>query len=499
MGLAACGGGGTTVAGGGSGGTGVGPVTGFGSVFVNGVEYSTGGANIVIGGVENRLESELKVGMRVRVDGGFSATGNAGTAERIEAIREVRGPLDDDGVDNVLNRLTVAGQTILVDPATLFDNVADLLALQSIQSGTLRHPEVEVHGASDDGGSIHATYIRKGADDFPVAADNVEVRGKISGLAPVLTRFFVNSLPVNYSGAVRVNVPLTGLADGMYVEVKGKITAAGGSGTLNAARVEVLDNTLGSSNDGVRVEGYVVSGTSKSSFVLLGPGGNVSVDGVSATLIPSTAAIAPGKKLQVEGAVAGAILKASVIRVRAANGVKMEGIGGQADLANRTFLLLSRTVQVDGYTRFDDDIGNTRNFNLTALFPTPSATDNVRVVGSWDGTRVEATLVERIVPGDPGLVLLQGPLDSGSIVPLASFNIIGVTVTSNSAFANTEFRDASGNPVSKNVFFANVLPSLGPNQVVKVKRGVFIPGSPSRVQDDSVTKKMEVEIEQINN
>src|SRR5512139_1871774 len=116
VGLASCGGGGTTTAGGGSGGTGVGPVTGFGSVLVNGVEYSTNNANVVIGGVENRPESELKVGMRVRVDGGFSATGNAGTAERIEAIREVRGPLDDDGVDNVLNRLTVAGQTVLVDP-----------------------------------------------------------------------------------------------------------------------------------------------------------------------------------------------------------------------------------------------------------------------------------------------------------------------------------------------------------------------------------------------
>jgi len=40
-------------------------------VIVNGVSYSTDNANIVIGGVENLPESELKVGMRVRVDGGF--------------------------------------------------------------------------------------------------------------------------------------------------------------------------------------------------------------------------------------------------------------------------------------------------------------------------------------------------------------------------------------------------------------------------------------------
>ena len=273
--LAACGSG-TTTAGGGSGGTGVGPVSGFGSVFVNGVKYATDNANIVVGGAENRPESDLKVGMRVRVEGAFSTTDNTGTAKRIEALREVLGPVDDNGVDNVLNRLRVAGQTVLVDPATIFDNVADLLALQAIQSRTLGHPGIEVQGAADDNGFLHATYIRKGADDFPVATDNTEVRGKITGLAPI-TRFLINSLPVNYGGAVRVNVPLTGLANGMYVEVKGKLTAAGGTGTLNAVRIEVLDNAIAANNDPVRVEGYVVTGTSKSSFVILGPGGKVSV------------------------------------------------------------------------------------------------------------------------------------------------------------------------------------------------------------------------------
>src|SRR5512139_368734 len=110
--LAACGGG-TTTAGGGSGGTGIGPVSGFGSVIVNGVKYATDNANIVVGGAENRPESDLKVGMRVRVEGAFSTTDNTGTAKRIEVLREVRGPVDDNGVDNVLNRLRVAGQTVL--------------------------------------------------------------------------------------------------------------------------------------------------------------------------------------------------------------------------------------------------------------------------------------------------------------------------------------------------------------------------------------------------
>jgi len=496
LGLASCGSGSSTTEEG-TGGTGVGPVSGFGSVIVNGVKYSTDNANIVVGGAENRPESELKVGMRVRVEGPFSATDNSGTAKKVESIREVRGPMDDDGVDNVLNQLRVAGQTVLIDPATLFDNVVDLLELQAIQSGTLRHPEVEVHGAADDNGFIHSTYIRKITDDFPVATDNVEVRGKIIGLTPITTRFFISSLLVNYGGAVLVDVPLTGLANGMYVGVKGKLPAAGGSGTLNASRIEVFDNIVGANNEAVRAEGYVVSGTSKSSFVLLGPGGKVSVDGQGATLAPQAAAIGPGKKVQVEGAITGTVLRASVIRVRPPDSVQIEdAVTGSPNLAAGTFtVLFNKTVQVDGYTRFKDNVGGDRNFSLAKLNPN----DNVRVVGSYDGNKVTAILLERIAPNDPGKVLLQGPIDSGSIIRQVSFGIAGVIVASITNWSNTEFKDASGNPVTMQTFFATVLPALQPNQVVKVKRGVFIPVFPPRIRDDDPARTMEVEIEQVNN
>jgi len=501
--LSACGGGGTMTAGGGSGGTGIGPVTGFGSVIVNGVEYSTDNANIVIGGVENRPESELKVGMRVRVDGGFSTTGNTGSAKRIEAIREVRGPLDNNAVDNVLNRIRVMGQTVLVDPATILDNVADLLEFQAIQSGTLRHPEVEVHGAADDNGFLHATYIRKWADDF-LPADNVSIRGKMKEFNPTLRTFKVGSQTVTFPLLGLERVPPGAIFDnGIYVDVRGVLSSIGGAGTLNASRIEVLDNTLGASKDAVRVEGYVVSGTSMSSFVVLGPGGNVSVDGITATLVPSNGTIGPGRKVQVEGSMAGKVLKASVIRIRLPSSVKMEGVGGQADGQNRTFRLLSKAVQVDGYTRFQDDAGGSRTLDLGTLFPTPLATDNVSVVGSYDGSKVEAVLVERVVPDDPGLVLLQGPIDTGSVnLSNLSFDILGIRVTSVKNFTNTEFRDALGNQVLFPEFFAVVLPNLQPDQVVKVKRGVFYDGSPtgslSLIRDDSDTRKMEVEVEQVN-
>jgi uncharacterized protein YdeI (BOF family) len=496
--LAACGGGETPTAGG-AGGTAVGPVNGFGSVVVNGIRYATDNAVIVIGGVENRAESELKVGMRVRVDGAFSVPGDSGTAKRIEAIREVRGPMDDNAVDNVLNRLRVAGQTVLVDPATIFDNVADIQELQAIQSGALRHPDVEVHGAADDNGSIHATYIRKGADDFRLA-EPVSVRGKMRNFNGVLRTFDIGIQAVTYPllGLERVP-PGAVFADGVPVDVRGNLSAVGGTGTLAATRIEVLDNAVGGNNDPVRIEGYVVTGTSKNAFTLLGPGGNVSVDGAAATLIPAGGAVFAGQKVQVEGAISGTVLKASVVRLRPPSNVRIEDTvpaSPPPDPATGTLtVLFGKTVRTDGYTRFLDSAVGDRIFGLARLNPG----DNVRIAGSFDGSAITATRIERITPADPGKVLLQGPVDNGSIVPGVSFRIAGVTVISFTTWANTEFRDASGNPVDLATFFGTVLPTLRPDQAVKVERGVLVPGTPPSIQDDDPGKKMEVGIEQVNN
>jgi uncharacterized protein YdeI (BOF family) len=478
--------------GGNTDGTGIGPVAGFGSVKVNGVRYATDNANIVIGGVENRPESELKVGMRVRVEGVFSATNNTGTAGRIEVIREVRGPMDDNGVDNVLNRLRVAGQTILIDPATIFDNVTDILGLQSLQAGTLRHPEVEVHGAADDNGFIHATYVRKNADDFSLA-DNASVRGKMKIFNSTLRTFTVGNQIVSYPLLGLEKVPPTAVfADNVFVEAKGELTAVGGAGTLIASRIEVLENAVGGNNDAVRVEGYVVSGTSKDSFVLLGPGGKVTVNGMGATLSGGT--VAPGVKIQVEGVVNGATLRASVVRVRPAGSVRVEAaVSGTPNVAAGTFTVLTKKIQTDGYSRFKDEAGDLRTFGLTNLL----AGDNVLVVGSYDeaGDVVNTILVERIASLDNNRPLLQGPV--ASEVVNVSFTIIGIRV--DAGYSNTEYFAKDGSslgsgPTAVTAFFT----ALVNGDVVKVKRGIFTTGTPPTISEGAGTPKMEVEFEEVN-
>src|SRR5882724_9545279 len=114
--LASCGGG--TSETGGSGVTSTGTITGFGSVFVNGVEFNTSGATIVRDG-NPATESNLRVGMVVMVNG--SRSGSSGNATRIEVDDALKGFVE--GKPDA-NHWSVMGQTVLVDDRTRFENNA---------------------------------------------------------------------------------------------------------------------------------------------------------------------------------------------------------------------------------------------------------------------------------------------------------------------------------------------------------------------------------------
>ena len=99
--LTACGGsdGGTSTAGiGGVDGAAVskGVVTAKGSVFVNGIEFSTTGATVTIDGVP-ATEDKLQVGMVVKVRGASDDATKKGTAIKIEARDALEGTIESVG------------------------------------------------------------------------------------------------------------------------------------------------------------------------------------------------------------------------------------------------------------------------------------------------------------------------------------------------------------------------------------------------------------------
>src|SRR5216683_3107418 len=213
--------------GGGTGGAGVtgsfGTITAFGSVFVNGVEFSTSGATIVLDD-NPATESNLRVGMVVTVSGPRS--GSSGSATRIEVDDAVKGFVEAK-LD--ANHWTVMGQTVLVDDQTRFEN--------NVQPGVGEF--AEVHGLVVADGTISGGFIeKKNGPPFPA----FEVKGFVKNQNDTAKTFQIGTLTVNYNGALINDMPNpAGNAwNGLLVEAKGN--ACTGStpvcGTLIASKVE---------------------------------------------------------------------------------------------------------------------------------------------------------------------------------------------------------------------------------------------------------------------
>ena len=409
LGLTACGGGGV-VAGGGTGGTGVGPVTGFGSVIVNGVRYDDAkidNTNFFDG--HGRTKADLVVGMMVAVFG--SIHGTDGTADNITVLRHVDGPMDDNGVDLATNRLKVLGQDVLVDASTVFDNgIASLADLRTIQGANIKHPELEVHGSADNNGVIRATFIHKWSDDR-VAGREVQLRGTAAGLDTVAKAFSVGRQAVDYGGLGGVPA---GLDNGAFVEVRGTLRAS--DNVLAADSVKVEDATGGQPSGGrAEVEGYVNRVlTPNASFELVGPNGVQTVTWTAGTTFfdgGTGADVRPGVKVEVEGTrKPDRSLAATKIAIRRASNVRMEST--VTGVTSTTITIFGKTVTVNGLTQYEDKSSiDLKTFGQADI----AVNDNVRISAFLDNSTnpatVVATRVERIDPIAIDRHILQGPVD----------------------------------------------------------------------------------------
>jgi len=298
-----CGSNGVTTAGGGAGGTGIsqGPITGFGSVFVNGVEFfSTTGTVINKNGTPSS-EGDLGVGMVVTVQGSFDSSGMTGDATQIDFNDNLEGPVQS--INTVDQSLGVMGQTVKVDTGTHYQsdvNGVTVAGLNDLQAGNV----IEVSGFIQADGTILATYLElKSTSCNP--SDEFELKGIISNLDS--TTFQINNLTVNYSSAT---LPQGGLSNEMFVEVK--TTACYNGGDMIASEIEVQDSGLtGSEGSKMELEGFVTQFNSPTDFVVNAQ----PVSTTDATVYESgnSTDLANNVRVEVEGQLANGILIANKI------------------------------------------------------------------------------------------------------------------------------------------------------------------------------------------
>ena len=220
-----------------------GVITGFGSVYVNGTRYHTGGTRFDIDDNPGS-ESDLRVGMIVTVRGTHSNDGTSGRATYIEYDNEIKGPVSaitPDPMDATRVTLTILGQPVEVNANTTIDDDGGL-TFATIQVGQV----LEVSAFKTEGGLV-ATHIELQPNDL-----EIEIKGEVENL--VGNNFEINGFAVSFGPATEFeDIPV--FRNGIYVEVEGRLDGAGT--TLLADEIEAEDESLYDDLDDAEIEGVI--------------------------------------------------------------------------------------------------------------------------------------------------------------------------------------------------------------------------------------------------
>jgi hypothetical protein len=463
--IAACSGGGDTAGIGGSGFISSGTVTGFGSVFVNGVEFETSGTVFDIDDSGTGSQSDLAIGMVVTVNGTVNTDGVTGNATRISFDDQLQGPVsgitaaDPDGENR---SFTILGTTVRINAInTVFDVTGGLIVLAFDFDNIANGNNVEISGFVNTAGELIATRVELKATTFSTS-NIVEFKGTVSGFTDISTPFTLTGLTginINASAATLDNLA-SGLSDGVSVEVKGTCSNASCS-TLTATRVEGQNGFDDAAK--ISVEGLITDFVDSSNFKING----ISINASSATLSPATLVLRNGARVEVEGPISNNVIQARTVELRGGD-ARVHATVTSVDSATGNFVVTAnaQTIAVTVTTATENE-------------GTVSVGNFVRVRGfENDGGGITATRVE--VRSNDDDVIVQGNLQA--FTADASIQILGVsfTVDYDTGAGETEFQNVADAGISQDQFIA--LAPVGTLVKVKDKEGQAVPGVADEIE-----------------
>lgn len=418
-----------------------GTVTGFGSVYVAGVEYAAPNGTITLDGA-SAAEADLRPGHVVSIKGRLtSGTTTAGRADSLTADAAVAGTVDTR--DAAAGTITVLGTGVQLYAGTSFGTGIDGAATTPFAIGD----RVIVHGYSGSGTAVLATRIERAA-----AARELQVAGRIASLDAGARRYTVRGTTVDYAAADSVS----GLRDGAFALATGTSTAADGS--LRARRVTVRDEAPAAERDQGDVEGVIARYASATDFDV---GGRTITTTSSTTYTNGTATdLRAGVLLTVRGRFdANAKLVASSVEFSRAANFRMLAPIEFFDVPTTAFAVGGVQVRTTSRTRWEDrSVQGSRTFRYAEL-RSGEWLDTRGVEESATRTATAVVVERRDFPADQRIEL-QGLARS---VQNPALMLVGVPVVTTEA----EFRDRAGAVLTRAQFF-----SQARDQVV-VARGRF--------------------------
>jgi len=317
-----------------------GPVTGFGSIIVNGVRFDDSSAEVEDEDGGAGRKGHIKLGTMVEVESQEvdDATGRA-KALRIRYGSEIVGPVAS--VDAATSTLVVLGQTVDLLPSTVLDDSlpTDLNALVD--------SVVEVHALFDAAtGRYVATRVEPEAD-----ADFFKLRGRVAQLDPTTRTFRIGDAVISYASIADADLPAA-FADGAIVRVrlaKAQVAGPWVAVTIRSGLRKVGDHAE------ARLRGTVSDFTSTTVFSVNG----LPVDASGAEFERGTTGLELGARVEVLGRVVDGTLVASRVKVLRGDddevrGVELHGTVGSLDREAGTFVLRDLKVHYGEGVIFKD-------------------------------------------------------------------------------------------------------------------------------------------------
>ncbi len=317
------GGGGTTTAG---SALSAGPITGFGSVIVNGVRFNDDTAS-VSDDDGNDMRGKLKLGMFATIKGSLD-DGISGTASSVVVGGELQGPIEGTP-DAGAKTFVVLGQTVEVTGSTIFDTSLTN-GFASLATATV----VEVHGVINPvSNRLQATFIER-----KTSPSAYKIQGLVKNLDAVARKFDIGSIRINYSTTqdVRVN-----LANNVLVRVRLQPQTPAPSEWV-ATRVRAPESST-EDRDEAEVEGTVTSFTNNATFSVNG----IPVDASGASFPEGSTGIAAGTRVEVKGSVRSGVLIATRVKLEDdddVNKMEFELHGTVSGLTATSFVVRGVTV-----------------------------------------------------------------------------------------------------------------------------------------------------------
>jgi len=372
-----------------------GVITGFGSVFVNGIEYFIGNNTAINVDGNDTSESELQLGMLVTVKGTVNSDGKIGMANEIKYANVMDGVVTANTVNSEgTGTLTVMGQTVTVTADTVFDSkVPGITSADLIQSGTI----VEVSGYASNSGEVTATRIEVKASSH-AAGTILELKGSISNLDTANSTFTIGGLTVDYNGLTAAFLPSVALADGLYVEVR-SAAPYDGTGPLVASAIRLEDDGFkgheGDEGEDLEVRGLVTADYASGRFELNGR--TIMVDANTLLVNGSTGQLLTGTQVKIETHFdSNGNPVADKIEFKSSAEFEYKGALQAVDTDAGSVTVLGKTIYVNNNTlMMDKSEYAIRYFNLTDLDPNNADYLEVHAYRDASTGNLTATRVER--------------------------------------------------------------------------------------------------------